>query len=373
MNKDAPGLQRSPVPEPIFLRACHSLSTGRVPFWLPSSILSSLPPANHFLAEHGITDILHSPTLIHKTTLSPVERFPLDAVMLFQDGLYPLEAMGRALTPDSFNRLMVESPLRSPREIDLLGTPPAEEHLHPVLTATSSLRESLEEHDLPLIGWSTGPYSLACAAIEGQGPTLYRKTKSLIYHEPAAWKRLMEKLVTVTADFLLKQTKAGAQALVIHDPASGLALPADDYRRHILPYKKQLFQKLAAASVPLIHHTSLPFPLLGEMVHYGDVVSLDSRIPFAFARTELGANQSVQYLVDASLLSAPWRELKAHIDHILDLNAGNPGLLLTTTSPAPDTMDPHRIHQMTDYVHTHSRSDHEHAIEEKQAFPGRHR
>ena len=134
----------------------------------------------------------------------------------------------------------INNPLRSNYAIDLLATPPAEEHLSPTLNALRLVANELSPRDIPLIGFAGAPFTLASYAIEGGGSKTYATTKSLMYREPAAWKRLMTKLVTVQGDYLTKQAEAGASALQVFDSWAGLALGREDYVRYVLPYNQQL-------------------------------------------------------------------------------------------------------------------------------------
>ena len=126
-------------------------------------------------------------------------------------------------------------------DVDQMTTPPAEETLGPTLEAIRLVVEELAPRGIPLIGFAGAPFTLASYAIEGGSSKNFAKTKTLMYAQPAAWDRLMDKLVKVQADYLIQQAKAGAQALQIFDSWVGLALSKADYLEFVKPYNTELF------------------------------------------------------------------------------------------------------------------------------------
>jgi uroporphyrinogen decarboxylase len=147
-----------------------------------------------------------------------------------------------------------------------------------------------------------------------------------MYNEPAAWKRLMNKLVTVQADYLLKQAQAGASALQVFDSWAGLALGLQDYVRYVQPYNTALFKQLAKAGVPLINFSTGTGPYLSEVAACGgDVIGVDWRLPLDVAWRQIGYDRAIQGNLDPGVLLAPWRELKCRLDDVLERANGRPG------------------------------------------------
>jgi uroporphyrinogen decarboxylase len=115
-------------------------------------------------------------------------------------------------------------------------------------------------------------------------PKDYAKTKAIMYSEPAAWKRLMEKLVTVQADYLLEQAQAGASALQVFDSWAGLALGQAAYQRYVAPFNALLFRKLQPAGVPVINFSTGTTPYLEDVAACGgEVIGVDFRMPLGAA------------------------------------------------------------------------------------------
>ncbi len=154
--------------------------------------------------------------------------------------------------------------------------------------------------------------------MEGGGSKNYTKVKSLMYSEPAAWKRLMTKLVTVQADYLIAQAKAGASALQVFDSWAGLALSREEYRRFVLPYNRTLFEAVKRAAVPVIHFSTGTAAFLSDVADAGgDVIGVDWRMPLDWCWQQIGYSRPIQGNLDPAALLAPWRELKYQIDAVL--------------------------------------------------------
>jgi uroporphyrinogen decarboxylase len=177
-----------------------------------------------------------------------------------------------------------------------------------------------------VIGFAGAPFTLASYAVEGGASKDFAKTKAFMLSEPAAWKRLLGKLVTVQADYLLEQARAGAQALQVFDSWAGRALGRSDYLRSVAPANRELFGAVARAEVPVINFSLGVSAYLSDAAACGgDVVGLDWQLPLDEAWSVVGFDRPVQGNLDPIALLAPWRELRARIDDVLDRAAGRPG------------------------------------------------
>ena len=200
----------------------------------------------------------------------------------------------------------IGNPISRTRDIDVLSVPPAAEALAPHLEAIAMARDELRSSGTPLIGFTGAPFTLASYAIEGSGSKNYAKTKALMYAEPAAWRRLMTKLVTVLADFLIAQARAGAGALQVFDSWAGIALGKDDYVRYVQPWNRQLFTAVEAAGVPVINFSTGTAAYIEEVAACGgDVVGVDWRMPIDSYRSRIGPNQAIQGNLDPVALLGP--------------------------------------------------------------------
>jgi len=271
-------------------------------------------------------EVIRTPELAAQVTLMPIEAFGFDAAIIFSDILPPLVGMGLDLDFVKGDGPRIGNPISSTRDVDLLGTPPAEETMAGTLGAIALVHRELEARGIPVIGFAGAPFTLASYAIEGGTSKDFSRTKAFMLSEPAAWKRLLAKLVTVQADYLLAQVRAGAQALQVFDSWAGRALGREDYLRYVAPHNRELFARVASAGVPVINFSLGVSSYLREAAACGgDVVGLDWTMPLDEAWERAGFDRPVQGNLDPASLLAPWRELEFRIDDVLDRAGGRPG------------------------------------------------
>ena len=275
-------------------------------------------------AKHTMLEVIRTPELSAEITLQPINRFGFDAAIIFSDILPPLIGMGLDLTYEKGVGPQIHNPISSTYDIDILATPPAEEIMGSTLEAIGLVSAELTPRNVPLIGFAGAPFTLASYAIEGGGSKVYAKTKTLMFSEPAAWARLMDKLVTVQADYLIKQAKAGASALQLFDSWAGSALSKDDYIQYVQPYNRKLIAMVKRQTdVPFINFSTGTFAYLEEVAACGgDVIGIDWRMPLGDAIAKLNPTVSTMGNLDPIALLAPWRELRYRIDRVLEQAEG---------------------------------------------------
>jgi uroporphyrinogen decarboxylase len=313
-------------PASPFLRACRGLPSERTPVWLLRQAGRYLPEYRALRERHSLLELVRTPELAAQVTLLPVDLFDLDAAIVFADILPPLVGMGLELEFAPGDGPVIRNPIASTRDVDLLGVPPAEETLQGTLEAIRLVRSELEPRDVPVIGFAGAAFTLASYAIEGGTSRDFMRTKAFMLSEPAAWKRLLTKLVTVQADYLLAQARAGAQALQVFDSWAGRALGREDYLRYVAPHNRELFGLVAKAGIPVVNFSLGVSSYLAEAAACGgDVVGLDWQLPIDEAWAKVGFERPVQGNLDPAALLAPWRELRVRVDDVLDRAAGRPG------------------------------------------------
>jgi uroporphyrinogen decarboxylase len=252
--------------------------------------------------------------------------FELDAAIVFSDILPPLAGMGLELEFAPGDGPRIRNPVGTRRDVDLLAVPPAAETMSGTLEAIEIVKRELEPRGVPVIGFAGAPFTLASYAIEGGTSKDFVRTKAFMYAEPAAWKRLLTKLATVQADYLLAQAAAGADALQVFDSWAGRALGREDYLRYVAPHNREVFAAVARAGVPVVNFSLGVGAYLADAVACGgDVVGLDWQLPLDEAWAEVGFDRPVQGNLDPAALLAPWRELGVRIDDVLERAAGRPG------------------------------------------------
>jgi uroporphyrinogen decarboxylase len=342
----------TPEPTARFLRACHRLAVDCTPVWLMRQAGRYMSEYRSLREKYSMLELIQTPDLATQVTMQPINAFDLDAAIIFADILPPLIGMGLELDFVSGKGPVIYNRIDTPYDIDLLGTPPAEETLLPTLEAVRNVAAELEPKGIPLIGFAGAPFTLASYAIEGGSSKDFAKTKGLMYAEPAAWKRLMEKLVTVQADYLIKQAEYGAAALQVFDSWAGLALGQESYRRYVAPFNKVLFERLEQAGVPVINFSTGTFPYLDEVAACGgEVIGVDFRMPLGLAWEKVGASKAIQGNLDPTALLAPWGEIQFQTDRVLEGAGGRPGHIFNLGHGLHRTTPVDSVKRLVDYVH----------------------
>ncbi|HAL00011.1 MAG TPA: uroporphyrinogen decarboxylase, partial [Exiguobacterium sp.] len=213
------------------------------------------------------------------------------------------------------------------------------------------LRERLE---VPLIGFSGAPFTLASYMIEGGPSKGYHKTKALMYGQPEVWHALMEKLGDMVIDYIKSQVDAGIQAFQIFDSWVGTT-SRKDYVRYIKPTMERIFTELKDTGVPMIMF-GVGASHLAEEWHSLplDVVGLDWRLSIDEAR-ERGLTKPVQGNLDPSYLLAPWDILEAKAKEILDMGMKQPGFIFNLGHGIFPEVDPEVLKRLTAFIHDYSK------------------
>lgn len=338
-------------PTSRFLRACQRLEVDATPIWLMRQAGRYMAEYRAIRAQHTMLETINTPELAAEITLQPINTFSLDAAIIFADILPPLIGMGLELSYEAGVGPVIHNPIQEAYDVDMLGTPPAELTLQPTIEAVKLVANELRPRNIPLIGFAGAPFTLATYAIEGGSSKNHAKTKTFMYQEPAAWARLMDKLVTVQADYLLAQARAGASALQVFDSWAGV-LSKMDYIRYVFPYTQKLFGMLTRAGVPLINFSTRTSAYLDVISHAGgDVIGVDWQLPLEQAWDMLSEDQAIMGNLDPVLLLGPWREIAPHVDDILAAADGRNGHIFNLGHGILPETPIDNVRRLVDYVH----------------------
>jgi uroporphyrinogen decarboxylase len=339
-------------PTSRFLRACAGLPVDATPIWLMRQAGRYMREYLDIRAKHSMLDCIRTPELAAEITLQPINAFDLDAAIIFSDILPPLVGMGLNLEFVKGEGPVLHNRLERPYDIDMLATPPATQNMAGTLAAIELVVAELTPRGIPLIGFAGAPFTLASYAIEGSGSKTYQRTKALMYSEPAAWQRLMDKLVTVQADYLLAQVKAGASALQIFDSWAGHALGKQDYIRFVQPYNTKLLKTLEQANVPVINFSTGTTPYIEEVAQCGGtVLGVDWHLPIDEVWQRIGTHRPIQGNLDPVALLAPWRELQFRVDDLLARVNGRNGHIFNLGHGIFKETPVENVQRLVDYVH----------------------
>ncbi len=306
-----------------FLKACRREAVDRTPVWFMRQAGRYMREYQAIRAKHSILEVCRTPALAAEVTLQPIERFPLDAAIIFADILLPLEPMGLRFSFEEGEGPVIQNPVRDRAAVDRLRVPDPEE-LGYVGEAVRMARQALAGR-VPLIGFAGAPFTLASYMIEGGGSRQYLWTKQFMYCEPEAWHRLMDKLARTITGYLRLQIRAGAQAVQLFDSWVGCLSPGD-YAEYVLPHVRLIFEGLKGEGVPAIHFgtgTGALLPLMREAG--GDVIGVDWRVHLDEAWRLLGYEVGIQGNLDPVVLFAPLHEIERRVADILRRAGGRPG------------------------------------------------
>lgn len=312
-----------PIMNDRFLKACRREPVDCTPVWFMRQAGRYMVEYRRLREKHSILELCKMPELAAQVTLQPIDRFALDAAIIFADILLPLEPMGLSLEFAEGEGPIIHNPVRDRAAVDRLKVIDDTE-LQYVMDAISLTRKMLAGR-VPLIGFAGAPFTLASYAIEGGSSRNYIHTKQMMYREPEIWHRLMDKFARVITGYLRRQIKAGAQAVQLFDSWVG-CLSAGDYAEYVMPHVQLIFEGLKHEGVPLIHFGTGTTAILKAMRQAGgDVIGIDWRIPIDEAWAMVGYDRAVQGNLDPVTLFGPISEIERRVTDILRRAAGRPG------------------------------------------------
>lgn len=340
-----------------FLAACARQPVPHTPVWLMRQAGRYMPEYRAIKERFAsMLGMVKDPAVATEITLQPVNAFALDAAIIFADILTLLEGLGFQLEFVKGHGPVIHNPITHPDQIDRLAQPAPEDAVSYTLEAIRLTQRALRGR-IPLIGFSGAPFTLACYAIEGGASREFIKAKTLMYTEPAAWHRLMDRLATAVGHYLAAQVRAGADALQLFDSWVGALSPAD-YREFVLPHSaKALALAGAGGRVPLIHFgtgTTGILPLIKEAG--GDVIGVDWRTDLAEAWDRLGPEVAVQGNLDPTLLFSTPAEIRRQATRLLDGVRGRPGHIFNLGHGIMEHTPVDNVRILVDFVHDYTRA-----------------
>ncbi len=310
----------SPLENDRFLRACLSQPVDVTPVWL-------MRQAGRYLPEYRVTrgragsfmGLATNPDFATEVTLQPLERYPLDAAILFSDILTVPDAMGLGLSFAEGEGPRFAHPVRDEAAVARLAVPDMAQ-LRYVFDAVASIRKALAGR-VPLIGFSGSPWTLACYMVEGAGSDDYRLVKTMLYARPDLMHRMLAINADAVARYLNAQIDAGAQAVMVFDSWGGV-LADGAFQRFSLAYTGRVLQQLKRDAdgrrVPQIVFTKGGGPWLEAIGALGaDVVGVDWTVDLGAARKRLGPGIAVQGNLDPNVLFAGPEAIRGEVASLL--------------------------------------------------------
>ena len=327
-----------------FLRALMRQPVDRTPVWMMRQAGRYLPEYRATRAKAGdFLSLCKNTPLACEVTLQPLERYPLDAAILFSDILTIPDALGLGLYFETGEGPKFRNVIRSEADVAALPKMSAEADLDYVMNAVSTIRRELNGR-VPLIGFSGSPWTLATYMIEGGSSKTFSEAKKLMYGQPEVMHRLLDHLADSVIDYLNGQIKAGAQAVQIFDTWGGV-LSHWAYEEFSLRYMRKIVAGLTRESegrhVPVILFTKNGGQWLETIADSGcDAVGLDWTTDIANARARVGDKVALQGNMDPAMLYAPKERIREEVAYILERYGSGPGHIFNLGHGITPDVDP---------------------------------
>ncbi|WP_374337204.1 uroporphyrinogen decarboxylase [Leeia sp.] len=350
-----------------FLRALLRQPVDQTPMWL-------MRQAGRYLPEYCATrkqagsflQLCQNPALATEVTLQPLERYALDAAILFSDILTVPDAMGLGLYFAEGEGPRFERPLRDEAAIRQLQAPDPELELRYVMDAVREIRKALQGR-VPLIGFSGSPFTLACYMVEGRGSSDgFPVTKTMLHDRPDLFHHILQVTATAVTAYLNAQIAAGAQAVQLFDTWGGTLTKAA-YQEFSLHYMQQIISGLTREAegrkVPVIVFTKGGGQWLEMIADTGcDAVGLDWTTDLGDARRRVGDRVALQGNLDPSTLFAQPAAIEREVMRLLDSYGQGSGHVFNLGHGISQFTRPEHVTALVQAVQQHSRAYHRAAV-----------
>ena len=344
------------------LRALLRQPTDYTPVWLMRQAGRYLPEYRATRARAGsFMALAKSPALATEVTLQPLDRYALDAAILFSDILTVPDAMGLGLHFAEGEGPKFERPVRTEEDVARLAVPDMADALGYVMDAVREIRRALANR-LPLIGFSGSPFTLACYMVEGGGSDDFRLIKTMLYRRPDLLHRILAINAAAVADYLNAQIAAGAQAVMVFDTWGG-ALADGAYQAFSLAYIREVVSKIKreheGERIPTIVFTKGGGLWLEQIADTGcDAVGLDWTVNLGAARARIGGRCALQGNVDPMILFGGDAAIRREVEQALasfGTPAAGSGHIFNLGHGISQHTPPEAVSVLVDTVHEVSR------------------
>jgi uroporphyrinogen decarboxylase len=350
------------VKNDTFLRALLRQPVEYTPVWMMRQAGRYLPEYCETRRRAGsFLNLCKSPDLATEVTIQPLDRFPLDAAILFSDILTVPDAMGLGLYFSEGEGPKFERPVRDEAAVNALRVPDVGSELKYVTDAVSQIRRTLNGR-VPLIGFSGSPWTLSCYMVEGGSSDDYARVKTMMYKEP----RLMHRILDVTAQavtaYLNAQIEAGAQAVMIFDSWGG-TLSHSAYHEFSLPYMQRIVDALIkekdGVRIPSIVFTKGGGLWIESIASIGcDAVGLDWTMDIGIARQKVGHQVALQGNIDPAVLFSTPEVIRTEVEKVLASYGYGSGHVFNLGHGISQHTDPDNAAALVRAVHEFSRRYH---------------
>ena len=345
-----------------FLKALLRQPVDMTPVWMMRQAGRYLPEYRATRTRAGsFMDLCMNAELACEVTIQPLERYALDAAILFSDILTIPDAMGLQLRFAQGEGPKFDKPIQSAADVNALGVPDPEGELQYVMNALRTIRKELDGR-VPLIGFSGSPWTLATYMVEGGSTKEFGKVKGMMFDEPQVMHKLLDTLAQSVTSYLNAQIAAGAQAVMIFDTWGGVLTPRD-YKEFSLRYMQQIVAGLTreneGRTVPVVLFSKGAGGWLEAMAETGcDALGVDWTLDLADARARVGDKVALQGNMDPCVLYAKPERIEQEVKTILESYGQGNGHVFNLGHGIHQHIDPENVGVFIDAVHEHSKAYH---------------
>src|SRR5690625_326249 len=334
------------------IQAYKGEDTNYTPVWYMRQAGRSQPEYLEISKKYTLFEITRDPKLCAYVTRLPVENYNVDAAILYKDIMSPLPPMGIDVEIKSGIGPVIDDPIQTIDDVYQLDDLDPEKDIPYILETIALL--TTEQLNVPLIGFSGAPFTLASYMIEGGPSKTHAQTKLFMYRQSDAWFALMDKLGDMIITYTKAQIDAGVHAIQIFDSWVG-ALNAADYRFYIKPTMARIFTALQKENVPLILFGIHARHLLLEWNDLPvDVIGLDWRTSIVEAR-KMGVTKVLQGNLDPTILLGDWDMIETRTKAILDEGMQDGRHVFNLGHGVTPNIKPATLKKLTELIHNYSR------------------
>ena len=336
----------------VFIRSLLKQPVPYTPIWIMRQAGRYLPEYRQVRAQAGdFLSLCKNPQLACEVTLQPLRRFALDAAILFSDILTIPDAMGLGLSFEEGEGPCFANPVRSIAAINKLPDVSVVDELTYVMDAVRLIRQEMPA-ELPLIGFSGSPWTLACYMVEGGSSRDYKRILQLMYNEPDSAHQLLAKLAATITAYLEEQIRAGVNAVMVFDTWGGI-LSTDNYLHFSLHYMQRIVEKIKIKypHIPIILFTKGGGQWLSQLAATGcDALSVDWTCDLTAARAQVGAKVALQGNLDPVVLLTSPARIRIEVKKVLEAYGKGSGHVFNLGHGVTPDIPPEHVAAMVDAV-----------------------
>ncbi len=300
----------------LLLKALKKEPVSRPPVWMMRQAGRYLPDYIKLRNKYDFFTRVQTPELAAAITLQPVHQVGVDAAIIFSDILVIPQAMGLEVLMEEGKGPSLPKTIKTKKDIDALNIENAAEHLKYVLDALTLTKKELNG-SVPLIGFAGAPWTIFCYMIEGKGSKTWDKAKQFAYTEPELAHQLLQKITTITIDYLKAQTKAGADCVQVFDSWAG-SLSPEDFKNFAQPYLLQIADAVKDDAPVILFPKGTWYALEDLSKSSASAIGLDWTVSPKQARILTNNNITLQGNFDPAKLLAPVPQIKQWVKEMID-------------------------------------------------------